>query len=132
MPPAYATEADLTAFLPAGTVVDDADRLLARASELLDGTVLTPFAVDSETDLPTDEEVAAAMRDACCAVVEQWLEVGEENDVDGLAGTQVSLTGYSGQRAPSIAPRAFRILQTAGLMNAGTLSAADEFFRVGS
>lgn len=125
---AYATEAELTAWLPTGTVVTDADRLLQRASELIDATVTAPFAVDSITDLPTDTDVAAAMRDATCAVVEQWLEVGEENDVDGLAGEQISVTGFSGKRAPKIAPRAFRILQNAGLLTVGTDSTASWFF----
>lgn len=126
---AYATEAELTAYLPDGTVVTDADRLLARASELIDGTVTSSFAVDADTDLPTDPDVAAALRDATCAQVEQWLEVGEENDIDGLAGTQVSLTDYSGKRAPKVAPRAFRILQNAGLLNLATSTTAGEFFR---
>ena len=125
---AYATQAELISFLPEGTAVPDAARLLARASELLDATVLAPFAIDTVTLLPTDTDVAAAMRDACCAVVEAWLEVGEENDVDGLAGTQIAVTGYTGPRAPSLAPRAFRILQNAGLMTVG--STASSFFGV--
>lgn len=115
---AYASEEELTEFLAEGTVVTGAPRLLARASELLDETVLAAFDVDDDTSLPTDEDVATAMRDACCAQVEQWLEVGEPNDIDGLAGTEISVTGYSGRRAPKLAPRAFRILHTAGLMDA--------------
>lgn len=128
---AYASEGDLASFLPEGTVATDAPRLLARASELLDGTVLAAFDIGDD-QLPTDTAVAEAMRDACCAQVEFWLEVGEENDIDGLAGTQVALTGYAGKRPPRVAPRAFDILQTAGLMTTSTLSTADAFFRVGS
>lgn len=112
----YATQAELVSFLAEGTPVPDGARMLARASELLDGVVLAAFSVDTVTNLPTDADVAAAMRDACCAQVEAWLEVGEENDVDGLAGTQIAVTGYAGPRAPTVAPRAFRILHTAGLM----------------
>lgn len=120
MAAAYATPADLTAWLPTGTAVTDAPRLLARASALLDDIITAPFDVDA--DLPTDPTVAAALRDACCAQVEQWLEVGEDNDIDGRAGTQVSLTGFSGRRAPKVAPRAARILRHAGL--AGTVTGA--------
>lgn len=129
MPAAYASEAELTAWLPAGTSVDDAARLLARASTRIDGVVTAPFDVDPNTDLPTDTDVAAALRDATCAQVEQWLEVGEENDIDGLAGTEVSVQGYSGKRAPKVAPRAFDILQQAGLLTISTASTAGAFFR---
>lgn len=111
---AYATSVELTAWLPSGTTVSDADRLLLRASELIDSVVAAPFAIDGD-GLPTDADIAGALRDATCAQVEQWLEVGEANDVDGLAGTQVSASGFSGSRAPTLAPRARRILTSAGL-----------------
>jgi hypothetical protein len=129
---AYATSAELSAFLPAGTTVTDADRVLARASERIDGTVMAPFTVDTLTGLPSDPDIAAAMRDATCAQVEQWLEVGEENDIDGLAGTEVSVTGYSGRRAPRVAPRALQILQNAGLMTVQHGSLTDSCFGVPS
>lgn len=125
---AYASEADLTAWLPSGTVVADAERLLRRASELLDDTVRLPFAADSD-GIPTDTEIAAALRDACCAQVEQWLEVGEANDVDGRAGTHVAVAGFSGVRAPKLAPRAARILRNAGLLtSSGLETTASRFF----
>jgi hypothetical protein len=113
---AYATEEQLADFLPAGTEVDDAARLLKRASELLDGSVTNIFTVDSTTGIPTDAPTAEALRDACCAQVEFWLEVGEEHDIDGLAGTDVSVGGFTGKRATVIAPRAQRILGNAGLL----------------
>ena len=129
MADAYATAAELTAFLAAGTVVAEPVRLLTRASELLDDVVRRPYAVDTVTGLPTDADVAAVMRDACCAQVEQWLEVGEDNDVDGLAGTQASIAGYSGLRAPRLAPRALRILRNAGLLSSSELdTTAGRFF----
>ncbi len=117
---AYATLAELATFV--GSTPSDAasqaiaERMLERASELMDGVVVAAFEVDSVTELPTDVEVAAALRDATCAQVEQWLEVGESNDVDGLAGTAVSVGGYAGRRAPSVSPRALRILRNAGLL----------------
>lgn len=117
---AYADVADLEAFLgravPGETPPDSAQRMLERASELLDSIVVRPFAVDAVSGLPEDEDVGATLRAACCAQVEAWLEVGEMNDVDGLAGTQVSVGSYSGTRAPVVAPRALRILKNAALM----------------
>lgn len=112
----YATDADLTAWLPAGTVVADAARLLLRASEVVDAAVRAPFTVVTATQLPVDSTVAAALRDATCAQVEQWVEVGEENDIDGLAGRPVQIGGLSSDRAPELAPRAHRILLNAGLL----------------
>lgn len=92
---------------------DDISRLLLRASVLVDGAVRQPY--DTDTDgLATDTNIAAALRDATCAQVEQWIEVGEENAVDGLAGTARSTGG--GVRAPELAPRALRILLNAGLV----------------
>lgn len=112
---AHATPEDLTDWLPESTpTVEDAERLLLRASELVDSVVRAAYSV-GPTGAPTDVTVTVALRDATCAVVEAWLEVGEENDVDGLAGSQIAVTGYSGPRAPSVPPRAARILTTAGL-----------------
>lgn len=113
---AYASSADLTVWLDSDTTMpDDVDRLLDRASELIDDVVRQPFTVDTLGN-PTDENVQVILQSAVCAQVEQWLEVGEENDVDGLAGTQVSTTGFSGLRAPTLGPRALRILRTSGLL----------------
>lgn len=112
---AYATSDELASYL--GTAAPSgADRLLARATELIDGIVCAWFAVDDATGLPSDADVAATLRDAVCAVVEQWLEVGESNDVDGLAGSQVGIGTYTGRRAPQIPPRAVRILKRRGLL----------------
>lgn len=116
---AYATDAELMAFLSTHAVVEESERLRRRASELIDSVIRTPYRL-TDDGLPHDETIAAALRDACCAQVEQWLEVGEHNDIDGLAGSHISVTGYSGPRAPSIAPRALRILSGAGLFGLST------------
>lgn len=127
---AYATAAQLAAYLgaPAPT---DATRLLLRASEVLDSVVRAPFTVDVQTTLPTDAGIATALANACCAQVEFWAEVGEGNDVDGLAATPLMLTGttgFQGRRAPVVGPRALRYLREAGLMGMGAQSKFDTFW----
>lgn len=123
MPSAHATTVDLIGddesdgYLSQSYVEvidpDDISRLLARASELVDGAVRQPYTTDDD-GLATDADIAAALRDATCAQVEQWIEVGEENAIDGLAGTPRSVGG--GVRAPELSPRALRILLNAGLV----------------
>lgn len=116
MASAYATPAQLQEFVSAATwaLIEEPERQLTRASELLDGKVLARYSVDAN-GLPTDSDIAATLRDATCAQVEAWAEVSEENDIDGMAGRHISVPGYSGPRAPELAPRARRILYTAGL-----------------
>lgn len=122
MPDAYATPADLTAWLPDGTVVAEPERLLSRASELIDGHVLATYTVDDGTGLPTDTDIAAALRDATCAQVEFWLEVGEEHDVANMAGRRVSIGHLSIDDLPGeFAARARRLLANAGLLSPGAI-----------
>ncbi len=97
------------------TAPPDAERLLRRASELLDATVTAPFLVDEDGG-PLDAGDAEALRDAACAQVRFWTETGEEHDIDGLAGTAVSIGGVSGKRPPVLAPQALRILRKAMLL----------------
>lgn len=105
----HATEQDLTAWLPTGVDIDEPARLLDRASVLVDQYVRAPYD-------PADEATLQALSDATCATVEAWIETGEENDLDGLAGTQMSVPGYSGHRAVALPPRAYRALSQAGLI----------------
>lgn len=95
---------------------DELARLLANASLLVDDLIgRATFPVD-ENGIPTDENIAAACRMATCGVIEQWLEVGEEHDVDGLASTQIEVPGYTGPRAPIAGPRVMRPLRRCGLL----------------
>ena len=103
----YLSQADSASIDP-----DDVDRLLRRATELVDRFSFRPYEVDAD-GLATATEVAEALRRAVCAQVEQWLEVGEENAVDGLAATPRA-TG-PGLRAPDLAPRALEALASVGL-----------------
>lgn len=124
---AHATPEQLAEFLPAGTNVSDADRLLLRASAHIDYYTHTPYSIDRSTGLAANERVAAALRDATCAQVEHWLETGEHNAIDGLSSTQVSAGGHSGFRPPPLAPRAHQFLALAGLTRPGIGDPLDEF-----
>lgn len=88
----------------------DADRMLARASDVITAACLAVYSIDST-------DTAAALRDATCAQVEQWLSIGETNDIDGLpSDTYSAAGGASMNRQPNrLAPRALRHLRMAGL-----------------
>jgi hypothetical protein len=112
----YATVEDLTEWLPTGTAIPaDAARVLGRASTLLDSVIRAPFGVDDE-GLPTDETVAETLANACCAQVEYWIDLGEEHDIEGMAGTRVGVGHLQVERLPlELGPRARRELAVAGL-----------------
>jgi hypothetical protein len=79
----YATHQDLTNYTEGFTFTMPAEpesaRLRTRASELVDEALLAAvYDTDPTTRLPTDPEVAAAMRDAVCAQVVWWDETGDE------------------------------------------------------
>lgn len=122
---AYATPAELNDYLSVDASPSDVERLLDRASDLLDDTVRRPYQIDPGTQLPTDPALAAALRQACCAQVEFWLEVGEEHDVEGLHNRQVQV-GHLNLSAlpPEVAPRTARVLRTAGLLSIGAPDAS--------
>lgn len=94
----------------------DEARILMRATEVVAEAVTTGWSLDDVGD-PAVPEVKEALRDACCAQVEQWLEVGEENDIAGYSrSTSMGVGGMSLSALPAIlAPRARRILRLAGL-----------------
>lgn len=110
MAAAYATVAEYEAWANEAAPTN-AVWLLDRATEIVDSVVTASFAVDSDTELPSDVDVAATLRDATCAQVRMWVEVGVENDVDGLAGTDVSVGGLQTKRAPVHSPQMLRILR---------------------
>lgn len=115
---AYASTDDLANFVgPDSDLPSEADqaRMLARASELLDDAILAPFSVDATTSLPTDETVAANLRDAACAQVEFWIDLGEDFDIEGLAGS-MSVFSASVQAPRVLAPRAVRLLRASNLL----------------
>lgn len=114
---AYATTGDLTAYLAVeeSTLPADAARLLQRASELVYSLVRRNY--DSTVAMHVE-----AARNATCAQVEYWAEVGEDaafsRNVQSETHSKVSTTYFAGGRR-EIAPRAYRFLLDAGLLYAG-------------
>jgi hypothetical protein len=97
------------------TAPDDAERLLVRASELVDTFVFGYYEVDSVTNLPTDVKVREGLRDAVCAQVEWWLATGDEKEATtrfafpGIGSLNLRTTGRR------LAPRAADHLRLASL-----------------
>jgi hypothetical protein len=117
---AYATVDELEVFLdqaaPDAASEAVAERMLLRASEVVDDHLRTAIYDVDVDDLPTDADVIAAFRDATCAQVEFWFAGDEEDDV---LGPWVELTIGAVKATPQaplvLAPRAARILRNAGL-----------------
>ena len=113
----YATTTDLAEYLfvTEDNLPADAERLLARASELVGSLVKRNYnpAIAAHTE---------AVKMAVCAQVEYWLSVGEDaafsRNVQSETHSKVSTTYFAGGR-PEIAPRAYRFLLDAGLLYAG-------------
>lgn len=105
----YATADELREYIsPATALPADIDRLLQRASELIDFKTFGGASSDP-----------SAAKDATCAQVEYWLQIDECNDITGPLGP-VKLDNFTMESRFSIlAPRAYRILLTTGLFNPG-------------
>ena len=118
---AFATATDLTGWLSADQIAElgDTTRILARATEVIQEAAATGYYNDDAGN-PVDDRDKTALRDACCAQVEQWCEVGEENDIAGYPrGTTMGTGGMNISALPAtVAPRARRILRQAGLAQA--------------
>lgn len=115
----YATAAQLTAYLGAAAAPADADRMLDRASELIDSVLITAVYDVDTAGSPTDVTAIAALADATCAQVEFWLASGEEDDILGpiqgyaVGGMQVQFGAGENRTTPMyLAPRAARHLRT--------------------
>ncbi len=122
----YATAEDLAARLSSAyTVPADADKLLDKASELIE------YATQGRSELmvnpPANYDIDAAiladivdkLKKATCDQVEYWLEVGEEQDVTQLRGEMNAGKLRVTQLPPQLAPRARRLLLSAGILWAG-------------
>lgn len=109
----HATSGDFATY-SGSSAPADIERLLQRASKLVDSFVLSPYSVEANGS-PTETYVAEALRDATCAQIEWWLETGDEVEATarfedaGVGGLRLGTTGLR------IAPRALDELNTAGL-----------------
>ncbi len=120
----YATIDDLTAWIGEYPPVN-ADVLLARASLTIeDLTVGVRYDVDGD-QLPTDQAVIDAMRDAVCAQVAWWLAADQGacagDAASGCQGGDPRLKRFDLNQtiaSTSVAPDALKVLHVAGLQPA--------------
>lgn len=122
VPATYATVAELTAYVgPRYTVpgAAEAGLLLRDASRIVDSVTLHRASGEWADPLPTPvTDAQYAVRDAACAQVEYWLELGVEYGVVPVREAQIgalSLSGLPGE----LAPKARRELLRAGLLYRG-------------
>lgn len=95
----YATSTDLANYLRAAAPLD-AGKLLADASRFLDAQLLRVCRYDVDDDgMPTNATVVAALRDAVCAQVEWWDEVGDSTGAAGVGWASVSIGSASLSRS---------------------------------
>lgn len=124
----YATSEQLTTYL--GTPApEDAARLLARASELVDDHIVNAVYDVDDDGFPTKEPTVGALRDATCAQVEYWLAGDEEDDILGpvdsasAGGQQLQFGSSTNRPTPMyLAPRAARALRRGGLLGGAVRS----------
>ena len=115
---AYATETQLATYLGVSEadLPDDAERLLNRASELIDYVTLNK--IDS-----TDSDHTAAAQTAVCAQVEQWIELGDEGIIElqgiSIGSFQAQFGAGANRTIPTLADRAAQALFLEGLLYRG-------------
>jgi hypothetical protein len=125
---AYATYADLVDYMVTVPVPQtEAERLLARASELLDECLIGAWYDTDEDGLPTDAAVALALQNANCAQAAYFIETGDDQGSMGRYSSvhigDATLTSGLGGRgaagssvASRVAPQAKTFLRVAGLL----------------
>lgn len=122
----YATAADLVTYT-GQAAPDDATALLVKASRFLDSNVfrLCWYEVDA-AGIPANAIVLAAFRDATCAQVAWWGELGDSTGAVGAGWGEVrigsvilnrSATAVSGGDSPArqFAPEVWDVLQSSDL-----------------
>jgi hypothetical protein len=96
----YATPEQYAAYVDPEPVPDNVAGLLRDASLMLDSRVLRYALYDVDTSgAPTDPLVAAAFRDAVCAQVEWWGEIGDSTGAMGVGWGAVSAGSVSMSRS---------------------------------
>lgn len=89
----YATEADYLNYTREATAPDGLALLLTRATTFLEARVfrLCRYDADPGTGLPTHPLVLAAFRDAVCAQVDWWDELGDSKGTAGVGWGSVGI-----------------------------------------
>lgn len=124
---AYATAAELVAYLGDEDPPANAATLLDRASVDVDSVLIGAWYAVDDDGLPTDAAVIEALSRATCAQVHYWMESGNTSGVDTAGGWRdVSIgnvrlsrvAGGSGTEGAGgeFAPAAAKILRLAGLL----------------
>ena len=116
----YATTTELAEYLGTdeSSLPEDATRLLARASELID------YITRNRVDVSIIKQEEAA-RKATCAQYEWWAEVGDElglmSQISSMSIAEFSFSGGSSQQSKlkTIAKRTKQYLYLAGLLYRG-------------
>lgn len=131
MLPPYATPTQLGAWLNPAADTDEAkiaaateyaarfgdttaERVLARATELVESRVLTGYSTNAD-GTPHDDDLAAWLADAACAQVEYWGIVSEEHGIAGVTSGTMSAGGVTHNMPALTGPRVLDILDRAGL-----------------
>lgn len=112
----HATKAQLETWLGEAAPAN-ADRLLQRASSLIDALVVAPYAKRADGTI-IDTKVSTALRDATTAQVEWWIQTGDATEASARfesSGKGVSVKS-TGRR---LAPQAEDALFIGGLLNRG-------------
>jgi hypothetical protein len=121
---AYATVADLAAWLSPAAAPSDAQARLDRASLVVDEMLLTAVYAVDDNGLPTETAVITALREATCAQAEYAGAVGDPSSVGAARYGSMQIGSVRLTRAQSSAgaaapgrysPTAWSILQRAGL-----------------
>ncbi|WP_347245276.1 hypothetical protein [Thermogutta sp.] len=107
------TTTDLAEYLGSTDLPEDAERLLERATELVDSVI-------SIRPAQIPDDLLALYVKAVCAQIEYWMHAGELNRVPrDITGYRIGSVSIDYTRGGPIAPRTQQYLESAGLLYAG-------------
>lgn len=100
----YATVSEYEAYTGVSPAPSNTAARLAKASRMLERLVLRycVYATNSASGMPTHSLVIAAFRDAVCAQVEWWGNVGEPNGSDAVGWGSVAIGSVSLGRSGAV------------------------------
>ena len=122
----YATEEDVTEALGAENVPLNVNRLIVKASLMLDGLLVGMLYTTDDDDMPSDAKVIECLRDCVIAQIEYWGEGGSSPygasgqyssvSIATVALTKSSSSGGTGVQinGVDVAPDVVTLLRVAG------------------